>query len=743
MATIHHRQGLDMEEPPLDPNLNVLTHLPIADLSLYSQLAPNSIPRSFIDSPPGLTGSNLLSNSKVPPRPKPPVPSEYFVYPTRNWRSMTKQQVQMHILDRYAARERYMIAYKDWEEKHSKWVFGVYTLLRTVTKSQRQEVELTVGVPPKNISADTSSTREQPTITDVIADLDVDFGTALTALQEGAEADELDRVKRLWTKIAEQNHRNRPGRNACVSTPVLCMPDRQGKGAFGSRGSGPMHRQGTPNVELPDQATQKIYSSMSSCVPPKLLPDQEESSASESEDEDEDEDEEKEKETVPSWRIYSDECSCGYAGCHCRSWMRWWNKTFRMLEYADHIKLQIRVPSVPRDGLPSGPGIEHFRDVELRVGERHELLDSEPPIRSLHEFKSPKSKKRPQDLVALDSHPEPIAVKTQNGGADALDARVPPKRILENRWEYGLDANPQIPEYALTIHQNIWRRESAVPTYQWASRNRALQWISYFQYTYSLPPEIFFLAVNLLDRYAAVVCQPPAYMNGVRWELTGFVCLWLAWKYENHTSVPRLEDVIEHAGIPGLTRNAVLALESSVRTTVGFNLFYVGPLYTTRIMLDSPRTPPKRETMYLARFLAEVSTTVPRLVCLRPSNIGHAAASLACMLTDTMAPNPIQQWADSQGSLQVTTHLILGVLRMPRPIEKPREQALFYKWTLPTVNNMAGWCQGAFRSVWPDNTEDNTLPYVSERLAQLRAVARAQPFQLGPGPSPRHALYEA
>ena len=85
---------------------------------------------------------------------------------------------------------------------------------------------------------------------------------------------------------------------------------------------------------------------------------------------------------------------------------------------------------------------------------------------------------------------------------------------------------------------------------------------------------------------------------------------------------------------------------------------------------------------------------------------------------------------------------IMGVLNMPRPIEKPREQALFYKWTLPIVNNIAGWCQQTLDSVWPDRTGDDILPYFTERLPELRGVARSRPFELGLGPTPVHALYE-
>ncbi|KDN40206.1 hypothetical protein RSAG8_08269, partial [Rhizoctonia solani AG-8 WAC10335] len=294
---------------------------------------------------------------------------------------------------------------------HSKWVFGIYHLVRAVTKPQRQEMQPEVEDAQEKSSSDGPEDGERTTTaTDVIGDLDVNFETALTALQEGAEADELDRVKRWWIQTTQQNRQNRPDKKkVCNSTPVLPILDRQGSGMFGSRGSGSLERHGTPDIELPHQVAQKIHSSMSSCVPPNLLPSQEDSSMSESE-EDADEDEEGKGEPCPSWRIYSDQCACGYAGCHCRSWMRWWNKTFQMLKYVEYVELPLSMSVVPGEpapevGLLGGPATGYTR---VSVGERYELVKRDPPVRSLHNPKNPKSKKRPwslKNIMALRTYP--------------------------------------------------------------------------------------------------------------------------------------------------------------------------------------------------------------------------------------------------------------------------------------------------------------------------------------------------
>ncbi|KDN40205.1 hypothetical protein RSAG8_08268, partial [Rhizoctonia solani AG-8 WAC10335] len=156
---------------------------------------------------------------------------------------------------------------------------------------------------------------------------------------------------------------------------------------------------------------------------------------------------------------------------------------------------------------------------------------------------------------------------------------------------------------------------SVVAIPQWPSRSRALQWISYVQYSYRLPSEIFFLAINLLDRFAAG-CQQIANLNGAHWDVLGIACLWLAWKYESYNSLPRTEEIIAHSEFR-LTRSQLISAEWTVRNTIGLDLSYSSPITFARLKLVSCNR--KRETAYVARFLAEILTTVRQLVCCQPA----------------------------------------------------------------------------------------------------------------------------
>ncbi|CAE6406225.1 unnamed protein product [Rhizoctonia solani] len=768
MASFHSRQDLyDMEELPLYLNTSTSTKIRRTDSFHHPQVALdalNSHARPSVIAPlHEPVNAKVLIRTQIPPRPKPPVPSDYFVYAKRSWRSMSKEQVRMHILDRYGARQRYIAAYKEWEEKHSKWVFGIYHLVRTVTKPQRREMEMEMQAavePDVEIAGDTGEDAGErtTTATDVLGDLDVDSDTALTALQEGAEADELDRVKRWWTRFIEQNRPNKT-ENECASMQLLTQLGRQGNGTFGSGSSGSRERHGTPDVELPDQAARKMHSSVSSCVPPKLLPGQEGCSMSD----DEEDDDEAEERSCPSWRIYSDQCTCRYAGCHCRTWMRWWNKTFQMLKYVDYVDFPasmsgISSTPVPGGGLLSGPST---RRVRVSVGERQELVKREPPVRSIHELKSSESNKWPWSYKELEErkvNPYPCYLKRVTGGrqenadderASTLDARSARQGLLQMNWEDYTNPYPNIPaEYVQMSTEVMCQKtkrclpQSAVPSPQWPSRNRALQRIASIQYTYRLPSEIFFLAVNLLDRYAAG-SEQLTLLTGSQWELAGFSCLWLAWKYENHTSVPPLHDLIAYSEITLLTPDEAIRAERTIRETIGLDLSYTSPLAIIRLSLSAREC--SRETRYIARFLAEVSTSVRHLVCCPPCTVGLAVVWLACLLTDASPTEYAHQniHDDSARVHEIAMYVVLGVLNMPQTVERPREQALFYKWTLPIVNNVAGWCRSIFDSVWPDwSNDDHTSLCFDTRILGLRDIGRTRPFELGLGPPATHALFE-
>ncbi|KAH7345650.1 hypothetical protein B0J17DRAFT_46228 [Rhizoctonia solani] len=435
--------------------------------------------------------------------------------------------------------------------------------------------------------------------------------------------------------------------------------------------------------------------------------------------------------------------------------MRWWNKTFQMLDYVEYIDLPVStsgVLGVPAlgDGLLGGPTMRYSR---VSVGERHELVKREPLVRSLHKIKTPKSKKRPRSFKErkdkMGVNPRfciRLAVKQEGNQGSTLGAQSSPRHIFKVYWE-DFAIHPKIPgDYTRAIGHNLWQKSvllytprSVVASPQWPTRNRALQLIAYIQYTYRLPSEIFFLAIHLLDRYIASY-QQLARLNGAQWDLVGLSCLWLAWKYENYTSVPPLDDLIVHSELVRITRDEVIFAEWTVRRTIGLDLSYTSPLVWMRLgLLACPCT---RETKYVARFLADISTTVH--LCYPPAIVGFAIVWLACVLTDVPLPENAQHCIhrEKAANRPAAMLILMGVLYMPRPIERPREQALFYKWTLPIVSNVAGWCQQTLESVWPNQTDCGPLLHFYERLLDLGVRVRSQPFELGPGPCPEHPLFE-
>ncbi|QRW23356.1 Cyclin, N-terminal domain [Rhizoctonia solani] len=678
---------------------------------------------SALAPPPGLVHSKALIKSQIPPRPKPPVPSDYFVYPKRSWRSMSKVHIRIHILDRYGARQRYITAYQEWEEKHNKWVFGIYYLVRTVTKFQRQNMGTEAGAEP--IVEMTRAVQEDvgertTTATDVLGDLDVDMQTALTVLQEMPKSTNLIVSNgggfKLHSKIAQ------------IRARMNVAQCRFWRGW---------------TVKAKEHLDPEARVLGDAMVHQTLLSGQGECSMSNSEEEDDDVEE---TGLSPSWRIYSDQCECGYAGCHCRTWTKWWDKTLQMLK---HVML---------GNVLGGPPV---RCVRLSIGGRHELVEQDPPVRSLHQIKSSRVKKLAwsyKEFENLKANPPryyltrvtgPTLETQDNEKIITLGMQRETRGLLQmNSEDYTSQCPNALAEYPPACTETMCQKterylpQSVLPSAQWPSRNRALQLVAYIQYTYRLPSEIFSLAINLLDRYTTR-CEQVAQLNGPHWDLLGFTCLWLAWKYENYTSVPPLDDIITYCPLQRLVRSDVIHSEWAIRNTIGIDLSYTSPLPMMRLSLTAREC--TKETRYIAKFLAESSALMPQLMRCPPFAIGLTVAWLACLLSDVPLADHISQNAHDGGveiyniAMRVTT----GILNMPQSIERPREQALFYKWTLPIVNNVAGWCRSVFASVWPDWANDNdTLPYPQERIPELRAMGRSRPFKLVPGPSPGHALFE-
>ncbi|KAF8755531.1 cyclin family [Rhizoctonia solani] len=628
--------------------------------------------------PPGLVHSKALIKSQIPPRPKPPVPSDYFVYPKRSWRSMSKVHIRIHILDRYGARQRYITAYQEWEEKHNKWVFGIYYLVRTVTKFQRQNMGTEAGAEP---------------IVEMTRAVQEDVGErTTTATDEDAEVDELDRVNgggfKLHSKIAQIRARMNVAQCKCWRGWTVKAKEHL------------------------DPEARVLGDAM---VHQTLLSGQGECSMSNSEEEDDD----VEKQGFPRLGAYI------------------------------LINASVDMPGVIVE--PGRNGGQDPSDAQIEYWGRHELVEQDPPVRSLHQIKSSRVKKLAwsyKEFENLKANPPryyltrvtgPTLETQDNEKIITLGMQRETRGLLQMNSE---DYTSQCPNALAEYPQHRYLPQSVLPSAQWPSRNRALQLVAYIQYTYRLPSEIFSLAINLLDRYTTR-CEQVAQLNGPHWDLLGFTCLWLAWKYENYTSVPPLDDIITYCPLQRLVRSDVIHSEWAIRNTIGIDLSYTSPLPMMRLSLTAREC--TKETRYIAKFLAESSALMPQLMRCPPFAIGLTVAWLACLLSDVPLADHISQNAHDGGveiyniAMRVTT----GILNMPQSIERPREQALFYKWTLPIVNNVAGWCRSVFASVWPDWANDNdTLPYPQERIPELRAMGRSRPFKLVPGPSPGHALFE-
>lgn len=278
---------------------------------------------------------------------------------------MSKDAVRSHIADRFEVREKYLAAYATWESLHDKWAFGIYRIMRTLIKSQEQaalerrardgaelDEDADMDDDTETVLGDDFLDRASQAATEfdeyAIGESDTNC-TVLTTLQDGAEADEQDRMRRWFTS----QHKR------------YALPESPDKSEFSPlRRSGPQGAFGmgvenesssrkrprtwrTPSIDfheksmrrMPDSRPGGAPSDMTAALGSEMLLDDEDdytmsdAHASESDDEAEDHN---------PWRIYSEKCSCGYAGCHCKDWARWWDKTLDMLDYVEYVDVPMR-----------------------------------------------------------------------------------------------------------------------------------------------------------------------------------------------------------------------------------------------------------------------------------------------------------------------------------------------------------------------------------------------------------------
>lgn len=291
---------------------------------------PSSARPVTIHPSPRIVDSKPTVRPQVPPRPKPPIPANFFINLPANWHYMPKSTVRAHVVKRFAAREKYDQAYKAWEKEHNKWVFGVYQLVRTIKKSQLRAAPKDhakgAGVSGGLKLSDNIvvATRNGEVLAARLCLENVGTtGTALTNLEEDAEADQQDRIRRWFmTQYWQQ------------PPPGSLLPSLQSEGPGGAFGSSAKHQQQqrlghTLSIELPPFVAHKICAGLS------LAPTVNQGNGSAGGDY-------RDKPSQSCWRIFSNECACGYASCHCDSWFRWWDETLAMLAYVEYADIPAR-----------------------------------------------------------------------------------------------------------------------------------------------------------------------------------------------------------------------------------------------------------------------------------------------------------------------------------------------------------------------------------------------------------------
>ncbi|KAG9092938.1 hypothetical protein FS749_015326 [Ceratobasidium sp. UAMH 11750] len=227
VAMSHWSPSDSEEELPLDLNPNMSARSAIIDVLFHrrslrskkpnyrdARLASAPLANVYALHQSGI--SRTLPEDYIPPRPKPPIPAQFFIHLPDKWPSMPKEVVRNHLVECFAVRDKYLDAYQTWEDEHNKWTRRVYRLMRVLMKAQRRvAAEKASGRMDLDSSGEAEADEDDiETVLDALAEEDAsqaatefdstDFevldqdGSALTYLEEGAEADEEERIRRWF-----------------------------------------------------------------------------------------------------------------------------------------------------------------------------------------------------------------------------------------------------------------------------------------------------------------------------------------------------------------------------------------------------------------------------------------------------------------------------------------------------------------------------------------------------------------
>lgn len=185
-------------------------------------------------------------------------------------------------------------------------------------------------------------------------------------------------------------------------------------------------------------------------------------------------------------------------------------------------------------------------------------------------------------------------------------------------------------EYVAEIYEHHFATEAArlpSPTYMnkqpdLNAKMRAIliDWLSEVNDKYRLRSETLYLAVNLIDRFLAVVA-----VDRKKLQLVGVTGLLLAAKYVE-IYPPQLEELVRVSG-RAYTRDEILSMEHKMLGALGFHLSVPTPyVFLIRFLKAAGAD---AETAYRARYFLERGTLEYRMLKYIPSVMAASAVYMA------------------------------------------------------------------------------------------------------------------
>lgn len=165
-------------------------------------------------------------------------------------------------------------------------------------------------------------------------------------------------------------------------------------------------------------------------------------------------------------------------------------------------------------------------------------------------------------------------------------------------------------------------------------RETIVDWLNELAMKFRLNRETYFLTIHIMDRFLE-----KRLVKREKMQLIGITAMLIACKYEEMW-VPQIKDLVAQCDRSlGITKEAVIALETIMLQQLKFNLTVPSPLrFAERFLALAEATPQQR---YLALFFIEMTYMDTKFLRYLPSKLGAGAVYLA--LYATKAPKHL--WA--------------------------------------------------------------------------------------------------